>query len=58
MRLLEDVGFSLTPWSDIIYVEILDVDAKDSSQGITVMVAKDNVQIPNGFGHGKDENRS
>ena len=51
MHLVEGEGFALTPWSDFIYIEISDVDAKDSSQGITAMVAKDNVQIPN-----EDEN--
>ncbi|KAK4694931.1 hypothetical protein P7C71_g2726, partial [Lecanoromycetidae sp. Uapishka_2] len=55
MRFLEDVGFSLTPWSDIIYIELADLTVKDASQGVTATVAKSTIQNPNGFGHGKDD---
>lgn len=42
-------------WSDVIHLEILDLNAKDASQGIEATVAKHAMQNPNGLGHGKDE---
>lgn len=55
MRLIEDGGFGLTPWSNIVYIEIADLRAKDASERVTATIAKDDIQNPNGFGHGKDE---
>ncbi len=55
MRTLEDVGFGLTPWSDIVYIELDDLHAQDASEGVTATIAKDNIQNPNGFGHGKED---
>ena len=41
-------------WSDVIYLEISDLNAKDPTQGIKATVAKDAIQNPNGLGHGRD----
>ena len=42
-------------WSDVVHLDILDLNAKDASQGINATVTKDATQNPNGIGHGKDE---
>lgn len=42
-------------WSDVVHLDISDLNAKDASQGINATVAKDTTQNPNGLGHGKDE---
>ena len=42
-------------WSDVIHLEILDLDMKDASQGISATVGKNFMQNPNGLGHGKKE---
>ena len=41
-------------WSDVIHLEISDLNAKDATQGIKATVAKDAMQNPNGLGHGRD----
>ena len=55
LRTLEDGGFDLTPWSDIIHIKLADLNAKDASNGVTATIAKDKIQNPNGLGHGKNE---
>ena len=42
-------------WSNVIHLEISDLNVKDSSQGIKATVAKDGIQNPNGLGHGRDD---
>ena len=42
-------------WSDVIHLEISDLNVEDASQGIKATVAKDGMQNPNGLGHGRDE---
>ena len=41
-------------WSDVIHLEISDLNTKDATQGIKATVAKDAIQNPNGLGHGRD----
>ena len=54
MRTVEDV-ITTSRWGDIIHLEISDLNARDTSQGIEATVAKHGIQNPNGLGHGKDE---
>ena len=42
-------------WSNVIHLEISDLNVKDSSQGIKATVATDAIQNPNGLGHGRNE---
>lgn len=56
MRTLEDVGFDSTPWSDLVYIELADLAVEHPSMGVTAMIARDDIQNPNGLGHGKDDN--
>ena len=42
-------------WSDVIHLEISDLDAEDAAQGVKATVAKNAMHNPNGLGHGRDE---
>ena len=55
-RLLEDVGFGLTPWSDVIHISLSSLTAEDSTEGVTATIAIPKIQNPNGLGHGKTPN--
>ena len=54
MRTVEEL-ITTSRWSDVIHLEILDLNVKDATQGIKATVGKDAMQNPNGLGHGKDE---
>lgn len=54
LRTVEDL-MTTSRWSDVIHLEISELNAKDPSQGIKATVANDATQNPNGLGHGKDE---
>ena len=41
-------------WSDVVHLEISDLNAKDDTQGIKATVAIDAMHNPNGLGHGRD----
>ena len=43
-------------WSDVVYLEISDMNPKKSSERMKIRPAKRDIQNPNGLGHGKDEN--
>ena len=54
LRFAEDL-LTTSRWSDVIHLEISDLNAKDASQGIKATVAKNALQNPNGLCHGRDE---
>ncbi|KAI9697167.1 MAG: hypothetical protein M1820_007903 [Bogoriella megaspora] len=55
LRLVEDVGFDLTPWTDIIHVKLSGLESvKSSSEGVTASVAFKH-QNTNGIGHGASD---
>lgn len=54
LRTVEEV-ITASRWSDVIHLELSDLDAKDASQGIRATVVVEAIQNPNGLGHGKDE---
>ena len=54
LRTVEEL-ITTSRWSDVIHLDILDLNVKDASQGIKASVGKDAIQNPNGLGHGKDE---
>ena len=54
LRTVEDFITS-SRWSDVIHLEMSDLNAKDASQGIRATVAKDAIQNPNGLGHGRED---
>lgn len=56
MRLVENLGFDLTPWSDVILVYLSTLETSDSSAGVIASVALPAIQNPNGLGHGKYPN--
>ena len=54
MKFVEDL-MTTSRWSDVIHLDILELNVKDASHGIKATVGKDSIQNPNGLGHGKDE---
>lgn len=54
LRAVEDV-MTTSRWSDVIHLEISDLNAKDAAAGIKAIVAKNAMHNPNGLGHGRDE---
>lgn len=55
LRAVEEV-LTTSHWSDVIHLDISDLNVEDAAQGIKATVAKDVIHNPNGLGHGRDEN--
>lgn len=55
LRGIEDVGFDLTPWSNIIHISLSALSTSDPSSGLTATIALPSIQNPNGLGHGKSD---
>jgi hypothetical protein len=56
LRTLEDLGFNLTPWANIIHLTLASHTTTSSSSGVHATIALPAIQNPNGLGHGKDAN--
>lgn len=54
LRAVEDI-MTTSRWSEVIHLEISDLNAKDAAEGIKAIVATDAMHNPNGLGHGRDD---
>ena len=56
MKLIEDVAYqNLAPWTDLIHLEISNLNAKNATASITGTIAKKGIHNNNGLGRGKDD---
>jgi len=56
LRPVEDLGFNLTPWANIVHLTLTSHTATTVSEGVDATIALSDIQNPNGLGHGKDDN--
>jgi hypothetical protein len=55
-KLIEDIGYDLAPWTDIIHISLSSLQSEDDTANITATVAIKGLHNNNGLGRGKNEN--